>query len=57
MTEERINMLESRLARVISALIRKDTDQDGDWGWQSFREELKEIRREIGRAKPEGDEQ
>lgn len=49
--EERVGRLESQLARVIDALIRKGTDRDGGWGWPRFDDEMREILGEIGRAK------
>lgn len=32
------------LVRLVDALLRKDTAQDGNWGWPSFHEELVAIR-------------
>lgn len=39
------------LLRLIDALRRKDTEQDGNWGYPSFYEELDEIERLLTQAK------
>lgn len=38
-------MEETRKAviRLIEAILRKNTEQDGNWGWPSFHQELRDI--------------
>lgn len=44
---ERIDRLEKLLAKMADALVRKDTVQDGNWGYSHFRDEVKEVLREL----------
>lgn len=41
---ERIDRLERTLAVLMDAMDRKDTERDGNWGYPSFREELRGLR-------------
>lgn len=41
---ERIAKLEKALDDLCSALQRRGTEQDGNWGWPAFHEELTQIR-------------
>ena len=36
------------LKRLIGALLRKDTEQDGSWGYMSFYDELRELEKLLG---------
>lgn len=35
------------MAKLIDALLRKGTEQDGNWGYPSFRAELEEMRKSL----------
>lgn len=35
------------LAKLIDALLRKDTEKDGNWGYPSFEKELREMRQSL----------
>jgi hypothetical protein len=48
MTEaERLDRLERIAARLLDALWRKGTEQDGNWGYQNFREEVADLLAEL----------
>lgn len=41
--EEHVKRLENNLLILCSALLRKGTDQDGNYGWPSFRQEVESL--------------
>lgn len=41
--EERIERLEKTVEQLLDALMRKDTEQDGNWGYKAFAQEVKEL--------------
>lgn len=41
--EKRIADLEVALCRLIGALLRQGTEQDGNWGWPTFSQEIRDI--------------
>ena len=43
-TEERVKRLEQVVAILMDALDRQDTEKDGNWGYPSFRAELRDLR-------------
>lgn len=44
---ERIERLENLVAKLASALYRQNSEQDGNWGWPSFHDEMKAIQAEL----------
>lgn len=44
---ERVDRLERLVLKLASALRRKDSEQDGNWGWPSFNQEMAEILTEL----------
>jgi len=44
------------LARLLDAIYRKDTLQDGDCGWKPFRSEIKELLEEVEKWMQEKDQ-
>jgi hypothetical protein len=48
--EERIDRLERLLDAMADALMRKDTEQDGNWGFPPFPVDMQAIRDELMRS-------
>ena len=44
---DRIDRLERTVVVLLDALDRKDTERDGNWGYPTFRAELRELRFSI----------
>jgi len=47
-TEERIDRLERLVCKLADALLRRNSDQDGYYGWPSCNSEMREILGELG---------
>lgn len=45
--QERIARLEKLVAELAGALYRKDSEQDGNWGWPSTVDVLKKVAHEL----------
>jgi hypothetical protein len=45
--ETRVKTLEKIILALLGALLRKNTEQDGNWGWPSFRSEIKRLEEEL----------
>ena len=39
------------LAKLVDALLRKGTAQDGNWGWPAFHDELREMQASLDQTK------
>jgi hypothetical protein len=44
---ERIARLELIVRKLLGTLQRRDTIQDGNWGWPSYRDDLKALEMEL----------
>ena len=47
-TEERIERLERLVCKLADALLRRNSDQDGNYGFPSCNSEMREILGELG---------
>ena len=45
--DERVGRLERLVAELADALLRKDSDQDGDWGWEKFHDRIRKVAEEL----------
>ncbi len=52
--KERIARLERLVTNLCLALLRKDTDRDGNWGFPSFSEAVGKIGEELSRPEVDG---
>lgn len=43
----RIDRLERLVLKLAEALERKDTEQDGNWGWPTFFQELHDVKKTL----------
>ena len=49
--EERLKALEEAFVQLLDAIRRAETEQDGNWGWPSFSDELKRLRELFPKGK------
>gem|GEM_PF-3068160 len=50
-TDEQVAKLADLLDKLCDALFRRGTEQDGNWGWPKFTDEVQEIRDQISNIK------